>query len=58
MNPLKAELQKVYLDWVNNWLTRDRFAEYYGLTLDQAHRVIELGRDIHEGQLPRKELTK
>lgn len=34
----------MYLDWVNNFLTVARFAEYYGLTEAQAIKLIETER--------------
>lgn len=27
----KRELEKIYLDWVNNFLTVEKFASYYGI---------------------------
>jgi hypothetical protein len=35
---------EIYVDWVNNFLTPARFAEYYGITLDYAMNIIEVGR--------------
>jgi hypothetical protein len=45
---MKKKLMDLYLDWVNNFLTVERFAEYYELSLERAHRVINLGRTLHE----------
>ena len=45
---LERVLREYYLDWVNNFLTVARFAEYHGLTTKQAQQVIEMGRDLHE----------
>ncbi|MDG1314517.1 MAG: hypothetical protein P8P29_03200 [Flavobacteriaceae bacterium] len=33
--------EHMYLDWVNNFLTVARFAEYYGMTEEQAHDLIK-----------------
>lgn len=38
-----ADYPKLYLDWVNNFLTVERFAEYYNMTQEQAEEVIDLG---------------
>ena len=38
----------MYLDWVNNFLTVERFAEHYGLDDDTASAVIDEGRALHE----------
>jgi len=45
---MKTKIVAMYLDWVNNFLTVARFAEYYRLTINQALRVIRLGKIIHE----------
>ena len=39
---------KMYLDWVNNFLTVPKFAEYYGISEDEANDVIIVGRYNHE----------
>jgi len=38
----------VYLDWVNNFLTVERFAEYYGVPVIVAHNWIAIGHNLHE----------
>ncbi len=43
-------LLKIYLDWVNNFLTVDRYAEYYGIDAGEARWTIEAGRVLHESQ--------
>lgn len=35
---------ELYLDWVNNFLTVGRFAEYYGITVEHANAIIDAGR--------------
>ena len=37
-----------YLDWWNNYLTVQRFADDYGLTVDHARMLIEIGRACHQ----------
>jgi hypothetical protein len=37
---LHDTLEAVYLDWVNNFLSIERFAEHYGITEQQAHLLI------------------
>lgn len=44
-NETKADM---FLDWFNNFLTIKRFAEYYGMTIDDAKKLIEEGRKLHE----------
>lgn len=35
---------KLYLDYVNNFLTVERYAEYYGMTQEHAIEIIFTGR--------------
>lgn len=39
---------KMYLDYVNDFLTVARFAEYYGITEAEADEVIRIGRHNNE----------
>ena len=41
-------LDFLFVDYVNNFITVDRFAEDYGISKEQALHVIDLGREIHE----------
>ncbi len=43
-------LVKIYLDWVNNFLTVGRYAEYYGIDETEALWTITEGRKLHEEQ--------
>ena len=43
--------RQFYLSWVNEFLTFERFAEYYRLTANQAKYVIREGKKIHEKEL-------
>lgn len=43
-----ADLQTIYLDWTNNFLTLEKFAEHYGMTEAQARATIESGSMVHE----------
>jgi hypothetical protein len=38
----------IYLDWVNNFISVEGFASYYGVTVEVANKLIEEGREIHE----------
>tara|TARA_R110000787_G_scaffold126186_2_gene237418 strand:+ start:1547 stop:1690 length:144 start_codon:yes stop_codon:yes gene_type:complete len=44
-------MERLYLDWVNNFLTVKSFAEYYDLTVKEANETIDLGREVHEGRV-------
>jgi hypothetical protein len=39
-------LQGIFLDWINNYLTRELFAEHNDLTINEATILIELGRSV------------
>jgi hypothetical protein len=45
---LRDNLADLYLDWVNNFLTIERFAEYYGLDKDDARDLLVLSKKCHE----------
>lgn len=46
---MKAKLAKLYRDYFNNFLSVERFAEYYQINTEaKANRIIELGRILHE----------
>ena len=39
-------LENVYLDWRNNYLTIERFAECNGLRINEAQSLIDLAREV------------
>jgi hypothetical protein len=43
-NGTKADVKEMYLDYVNNFLSVSRFAEYYNISERQANSIIESGR--------------
>lgn len=43
---MNRDPETMYLDYFDNFLTLERFAEYYGLTLDDAWDILEAGRKI------------
>lgn len=40
----KEQWADMYADWINNFLTVARFAEYYGMTQEHAEEIIFTGR--------------
>lgn len=52
--PARDVLTTIYLDWVNNYVTLERFAECNGLTLLQAMALTSLARDIYHTEHPEK----
>ena len=47
---LETVLADMFLDYVNNFLTVEVFADAYGLSMAAALEVIEDGREIHESR--------
>lgn len=47
LTPNEIELQNRYLDYVNNFLTVEKFAEHYNLTEQEANRTITDGEQAH-----------
>jgi hypothetical protein len=45
---LRDYLADLYLDWVNNFLSIEVFAEYYGLDDDDAKALLEIAKKSHE----------
>ncbi len=39
--------EQVYLDWLNDWLSTERMAEFYGIDAKELERIIDKGRDEH-----------
>lgn len=39
-----SEWPELYADYLNNFLTTKRFAEYYGITEGQANEIIAIGK--------------
>jgi hypothetical protein len=48
---LRDTLADLYLDWVNNFLTIEVFAEYYGLSDSDAKELLVLAKKCHEQRL-------
>lgn len=44
---MKTKFREMYLDWRNNFLTVDCFAEHYGITKTEATFIIKSGRKYH-----------
>ena len=47
INGMREAFKAAYLDWVNNFATVARFAEYHGISEDAAIDVIHYGRVYH-----------
>ena len=48
----REQLKAIYLQWVNDFLSVARFAEYHGITDAQADALITLARDVFNTDHP------
>lgn len=46
MKPVRDYMQAVLLDWTNNYLTVEKFAEHNGINEQQALAFLKLAREI------------
>lgn len=44
---MKDKILNLYLSYVNDFLTVERFAEYYGINVIEANLIIDKGREIN-----------
>ena len=54
MKELRSVMIDYYLDYRNNYLTVDVFAEHNGLTVEHAKELLELGKLLINTQHPMK----
>ena len=41
------QFTKIYLDYVNNFISIQGFADHYGITYEEAETIIKLGHQIN-----------
>lgn len=49
---MREKLIEVYLDWRNNYVTVETYADHHGLNVDQAQKLIDLAKDIYNSNHP------
>lgn len=49
---------EMYLDYWNNFLTVERFAEYHNITKEQANHIIKKGKDLWLAQCLNKIINR
>ena len=47
MKPLREVLEEAYLDYLNNYLTLNEYAEHNNISREFALSIIEMGSKIH-----------
>ena len=45
---MKKTAEEMYLDWFNNFLSTEKFREYYNLSMAEAENFIDQGRKINQ----------
>lgn len=45
-------LTDVYLEYLNNYITIEKFADHNGLTIDQAKSLINLSKGVYNSDHP------
>lgn len=53
-----STIDKIYLEYLNSFLTIERFAEHYNLTESEALRLITLSKEIRERDIKEKRELK
>lgn len=54
MNLIKESAEKIYLEYLNSFLTIERFAEHYGISTGNAEKLIRACKDIREEEIELK----
>jgi hypothetical protein len=52
MMTARTFLSILYMDWRNNWLSIDKFAEYHGLEPARAAELVALARLVFDSKHP------
>ena len=39
-NKTDKEMQSIFLDWINNYLTYEKFSSDYGISIEEAEKLI------------------
>jgi len=47
ISAMERKLEESYLEWLNDFLTVQGYADFYGMPADKAEKMIALGRKIH-----------
>tara|TARA_R100000700_G_C3134863_1_gene118691 strand:+ start:199 stop:375 length:177 start_codon:yes stop_codon:yes gene_type:complete len=51
INSALYKLELLYLDYLNNFLTVEKFAEFYGMSTNKALKLIKIGKEINNENL-------
>jgi hypothetical protein len=51
MNLITESAEKIYLEYLNSFLTIERFAEYYSISIENTEKLIRVCKDIREDRI-------
>lgn len=58
MNLIKESAEKIYLEYLNSFLTIEKFAEHYSISVENAEKLIRVCKDIREEEIELKNNLK
>tara|TARA_R100001510_G_C7596724_1_gene164578 strand:- start:396 stop:803 length:408 start_codon:yes stop_codon:yes gene_type:complete len=47
MKTFRTEIKELYIDYFNNWITVQRFAEHHEMAYEDMEKIIEIGKLYH-----------
>ena len=50
-NPIAKQANELYIEFANDFLTVERFAEWHDLPLEYAQALIKYGRELHRCEI-------
>lgn len=48
----RQALRRLYLEWVNDYLTIEKFAEHHALHVDEAEQLVKVAQSCFENNHP------
>ncbi|MFG4530955.1 hypothetical protein ACTFVZ_16815 [Acinetobacter baumannii] len=51
VNAITTRLNDLYIQYYNDFLSVDAFARYHGLSIEDMHKLIDLGRHVNHNSL-------
>ena len=48
MSYTDKEAEEMYLEWFNNYLTTQKFAEHYNLSISDTENILDRGRKLNK----------
>ena len=47
MNYTNTEIETMYVDWFNNFLSCDAWRQYYKLSITEGENILDVGRQLN-----------